>query len=77
MLQAIKLEYNPNQIIIGSQKITTNINMKGARGVGTRHVVYWIHPYESGAQPLKGRHVMQSGICDVLTSRIWFLCKPA
>ena len=29
------------------------VKYQGAKGLGTRHVVYWNHPYESGAQPLK------------------------
>ena len=33
--------------------VPTLMLYQGAQGRGTRHVVYWNHPHEAGAQPLK------------------------
>ena len=34
-------------------QIMITYTMKGTKGRGTRHVVYWKHTNESGVQPLK------------------------
>jgi len=69
-------------VIIGSQKSSHNLNMKGTKGRGIRHVIYWKHPNtEPGSQPMKVNLILyENDILQVTGSSfyLWVLdCYPA
>ena len=45
---------------------------QGARGTGTRHVVYWRHTKENGVQPLKVNLIIYDN--DILQVKIFLQC---